>query len=84
MGYFSNGTEGEMYREKYCERCVHDGHGENNCPVWSLHLLHNYDQNENETLKALLDELIPREGICNQQCRMFIPLPQVKRWRATL
>ncbi|KKN12271.1 hypothetical protein LCGC14_1018230 [marine sediment metagenome] len=23
MGYFSNGTEGDIYSEKYCEKCVH-------------------------------------------------------------
>lgn len=74
MGYFSNGTEGEIYREKHCDHCVHDGHGENACAVWGLHLLHNYDQHKNEKLRQSLDMLIPRDkdDLGNGQCTMFI------------
>ena len=76
MAYFSNGTEGDMYREEYCDRCVHDGHGENDCPIWSLHLLYNYDQCKDKTIKGILDKLIPRNGIRNEQCKMFLPFVQ--------
>ena len=72
MAYFSNGTEGELYREQYCDRCVHDGHGENCCEVWGLHLTYNYDRHKNPTLAAVLDTLIPRDGLGNGQCRMFL------------
>ncbi len=72
MAYFSNGTEGEMYKEQWCERCIHDGHGENACPVWTMHLTYNYDQFENPDVKAILHQLIPRNGIHNEQCSMFV------------
>lgn len=35
MGYFANGTEGEMYAEKYCIRCIHT----DDCDVWDAHML---------------------------------------------
>ena len=70
MGYFSNGTEGEMYQEKWCDRCLH--RGDDSCAVWLVHLTHNYDQHKDKILKLALDTLIPREGIGNGQCRMFL------------
>jgi len=42
MGYFSNGSESEMYARQYCARCVNWQDGA--CPVFGLHFLHNYDQ----------------------------------------
>lgn len=50
MGYFSNGTEGLAWQEKWCHNCVNfkdrgDGRGEG-CPVFDLHYLYNYDQLE--------------------------------------
>jgi hypothetical protein len=73
VGYFSNGTEGELYRERYCERCVHD-RGEAFCPVWEAHLWFNADQHEDNAVKEFLDILIPRrpDG-SNGECRMFLP-----------
>lgn len=32
MGYFANGTEGDMYEEQYCDRCVHQN-AEVGCPT---------------------------------------------------
>lgn len=67
MGYFSNGTEGESYEERYCERCKHyDG-----CTVWLAHMIHNYDECNNKD--SILHLLIPRgERGGNAQCTMFI------------
>lgn len=85
MGYFSNGTEGEMYEAAYCRRCRHygpvDGPG---CTVWLLHLLHNYGQEG--AVKEMLTALIPRtaDGIGNQQCRMFLAKPQPPQKRRLL
>lgn len=80
MGYFPNGTSGEMYESRYCETCVHygpeDGPG---CPIWGLHLLHNYDQiGESDLAKVLgsaLSSLIPRtpDDVGNEQCRLYHP-----------
>lgn len=70
MGYFSNGTEGEIYFQSYCEKCIHG----DSCPVWDAHLAFNYDCcNATGTPgKAILDALIPRQGIENLQCTMFV------------
>ncbi len=65
MGYFSNGSEGHAYAAQWCARCVH----EEGCTVWSLHLLHNYD--ECNKPESMLHDLIPREGIRNGRCVMF-------------
>ena len=78
MGYFSNGTEGLMYEEKYCERCVHyeDADGNHACPVWAAHLFYCYGADEKT--QRILDMLIPQEGVGNGQCTMFVEDPAKK------
>lgn len=79
MGYFSNGTEGMMYEERYCSRCVHFGPEEGpGCPIWFAHLLYAYEEcNSNSNAHAMLDMLIPRtsDGLDNEQCVMFVEAP---------
>ncbi len=67
MGYFSNGTEGMDYEARYCDKCIHQEQG---CAVWLAHMMHNYDECNNE--KSILHILIPRnkEG-WNEKCKMF-------------
>ncbi len=86
MGYFSNGTEGECYREKWCDRCVHAEQERADpdaalCAVWTLHLLHSYEDCNKPT--SMLHVLIPRgNGTTepwNKQCRMFIPVAGQER-----
>lgn len=76
MGYFSNGTEGIDYQERYCIECINyttrDGEGAEGCPVWDMHLIHNYEQCTNKTINDLLCELIPQDGIHNERCKMFL------------
>lgn len=72
MGYFSNGTEGDIYEEEYCVKCVHYGDDGCSCPILAIHMTYNYDQHKNQEIKSILDRLIPREGIYNQKCSMFI------------
>ena len=67
MGYFSNGTEGMIYPEEYCENCLHDINED--CAVWEAHLLHSYNEANNKD--SILHILIPRNGIYNEKCRMF-------------
>ena len=70
MGYFSNGTEGMDYQERYCRRCRH---GED-CAVWDAHLLVNYDECNDPF--SVLDLLIPRNARGdNEQCAMFLETP---------
>lgn len=77
MGYFSNGTEGDLYQDRYCRRCVHygpeDGPG---CPIWGAHLAYNYELTNVPHMespgKAILDSLIPiGPDEFNEQCRLF-------------
>jgi hypothetical protein len=76
MGYFSNGTEGEMYVDAYCSRCIHNDQ-DKPCPIWTLHMLHNYK--ECNKPDSFLHRLIPRSKDCcgNEQCSMFIPAPSM-------
>lgn len=71
MGYFSNGSEGEFYYEEYCSRCVHDDPEKGkHCPIWNLHLLHNYEECNNK--ESFLHVLIPRNKGFNDACTMFV------------
>ena len=72
MGYFSNGSEGCDYENKYCDHCVHKNgpDGKSGCAVWLAHMLRNYDECNNEN--SILHILIPRKGIENEKCTMFL------------
>ena len=78
MGYFPNGTSGDVYQEEYCSRCVNwrdsgDGRGFG-CPIIDLHLLWNYDAvgvGANKTKHEALAHFIPIDGINNARCLMF-------------
>lgn len=70
MAYFSNGTEGDMYMEQWCERCVHDN-PDKGCTVMLLHLLHNYEECNKKD--SFLHKLIPiRDDGFAGECTMFI------------
>ena len=68
MAYFSNGTEGELYKNEYCRRCVHDANQD--CAVWLVHLIHNYGSKEDSILHLLISR--SKDGLSNEQCKMFI------------
>lgn len=72
MAYFSNGTEAEIYRDKYCSRCAHDVNS--NCAVWLAHLVAPREEMNNE--RSILHILIPQHSdmIGNKECRMYIPM----------
>jgi hypothetical protein len=79
MAYFSSGTEGEKYNEKYCERCINwrdlqDGRG-SGCPIWDIHFLFAYDECNKKTAgKKILDTLIPSNSKTGfaEECSMFL------------
>jgi hypothetical protein len=78
MGYFSNGTEGDIYEEQYCSRCIHYPE-KGFCPVWAAHLFYNHGRSEdaNDILNLLIPEgkiQLPdgREIPGNLQCSMFV------------
>lgn len=72
MGYFPNGTAGDMYEEEYCSRCIHQGGKDGpGCPVMLAHILHNYKECNNDDSILLL--LIPRDKDgWNEKCGMFV------------
>lgn len=82
MGYFANGTEGMLYEEQWCQRCVHcddlwdidedEELTKEPCAVWMAHLLFSYKEANNP--ESILDILIPHsdDGLGNEQCRLFI------------
>ena len=84
MGYFSNGTEGEAFREGFCYRCVNwrdlnDDRGPG-CPIIDVHYGWNYAQFKDETARVILGTLIRRvdtlasDGlpINDNECAMFL------------
>lgn len=72
MAYFPNGTAGELYEERYCSRCRNNR--DDDCPIWTLHLIWNYDQNSDATKHIALDALIPTTDDGNPgECYLFIP-----------
>lgn len=80
MGYFSNGTEGEYYLERYCFKCKNwtkrgDEQGEG-CPVMDLHILNAYALCNSKSLaKKFLDALIPFNAESgNGECAMYLPI----------
>ena len=79
MGYFSNGTEGMIYEEAFCRRCIHYGPEEGpGCPIWAAHLLYAYElcNDDEHPGKVMLDMFIPPEEEAglngNGRCRMFV------------
>ena len=42
----SNGTEGEMFMEKFCYRCIHEDGDENLCNILSSTFWHDVDDKE--------------------------------------
>jgi hypothetical protein len=89
MGYFANGTEGAIFEEAVCLRCVHSDLGPGQelgvdppCPVWMAHTLFAYELcNSKGKAKEILDLLIPirtvkaSDGIdvLVNECAMFHP-----------
>jgi hypothetical protein len=82
MGYFSNGSEGEHFEARWCDRCVNREATEdapyNNCPIWTAHLFYCHDAVSEENAGRLLARnilglLIAEEGPPNfkQSCTMF-------------
>ena len=79
MGYFSNGSEGEIYWFSYCKKCNNwtkrEGELEFGCPIWDLHILYQYNLcNSRSLAKKILDFLIPtnKKECNNEKCSMFL------------
>lgn len=79
MAYFANGTDGSLYEAQYCDQCAHRRNPDTGerCSILMLHLLWNGDQIEDRELA--LDLFIPREGVTNTQCSMYIERTQRKK-----
>ena len=57
MGYFSNGTEGMMYEEEYCDNFVHRLE-ESECPILQAHMMWNYEECNKKD--SILHKIIPK------------------------
>lgn len=82
MAYFPNGTSGDVYMAKWCERCTNwrehpDIPGNWGCIVIDLHLIGDYDQckqdESGKLWKTVLEHFIPtgKDGFPGE-CRMFL------------
>lgn len=86
MGYFPNGTAGDMFEAEFCSKCVHED-DEKGCPVMLAHVLYAYDLcNEDEAKnpgKHVLEMLIVQDEKRNtQRCSMFVSVSRLKMSRA--
>lgn len=83
MGYFANGTEGEIYQDEYCFNCqnwtIREGEPCEGCPIWDMHMMDNYDLCN--VKDSYLNKLIPRQkrGLHNGKCVMFLSKKEVDR-----
>lgn len=75
MTYFANGTEGDIFEEMYCSRCIHAPQYEAeppvDCPILTLHRMWNYDavgEKADQTKHLALELFIPR----GKDCSMFV------------
>ena len=77
MAYFANGSVGDSYEYHWCNRCAHERDAEKGecCPIWMLHMLWNYDQARDADKQLALDLFIPRDGLVNMSCEMFVEKP---------
>lgn len=85
MGYFANGTEGMIFEETWCSRCVHydeEKGVDKPCPVFMAHFLYAYElcNEEEHPGKVILDMLITERvetsktdgiGVPVNECQMF-------------
>lgn len=81
MAYFSNGSEGEYYEQKYCRRCVHGSDEAVLCPVMVLHQEWNYEAiagGEDDPKNVALNTLWPRcdDDNHNEACAMFVEVEE--------
>ncbi len=88
MAYFSNGTEGMLYNEEYCLKCINWDYNEEtgeSCPIWDAHLMF-----EGREVQDLLDFLIPRHTFnekhecCFNECRGFKDASQLDTISASI
>lgn len=80
MGYFANSDEGDAYEAEWCSKCVHYGADGTRCAVLGAHVLFAYGAKGEA--EQILNELIPRQGIRNLKCRMFVTVEDLTRKRA--
>lgn len=80
MGYFSSGTEGDLYEARHCANCAHQGKDGTGCAVMLAHVVHSYPEcGKKSAAEEILTLLIPRtKGGGNGRCKMFIDTRRVR------
>ena len=72
MAYFSNGTQGMDYQDRYCANCA-NADEDGCCGIWDAHLLYSYGAEGD--LEGVLDILIPSDAAGNPtKCSMHRPV----------
>ena len=66
MAYFPNGSAGAVL-DNQCEECLYAFSDDILCPVQSVQMLYNYEQNKNEKLEECLNHLVDENGICQMK-----------------
>jgi hypothetical protein len=69
MAYFANATEGDIWEQRYCQRCANYN---DTCAILDVHFLYNYEAcRENGLAKRVLDGLIPDTTDGPGECMMY-------------
>ena len=68
VGYFASARAQADYRWRFCEHCQHEGQ----CPVWALHGIWGDLQCCDREKADVLGMFIPRNGLSNKPCLMFV------------
>ena len=65
MGYFPNAScPGALKFQSECDDCLY---GQEPCPVALVHLVHNYDQCDDENFQKAMKTLVSDDGTCNMK-----------------
>lgn len=75
MGYFCTKEARDEYRAVFCRHCQHA----QSCVVWTLHDVHGDEQVRKPEIGAFLGMFIPRRGLGNDPCRMFVETGETRR-----
>ena len=73
MAYFSNATDGMVFQDLVCTKCVHYD-AEGCCPVLDLHMIYNGEKDQKPILDMLIEDS-PKIATL-PDCKMFWPTDQ--------
>jgi len=75
MAYFANGTEGQHYQNRWCEKCVHFNRVYG-CPMLSAHM--DFPAEGIYRPSSVLHCVIPMKGVQPQKCAYWVDIKEVE------